>query len=77
MWKLSTMIGKRLDSNYNTPTVVSSHLVNSFIELSLTARSDTAKIVELQNKVMTLYYNLGAEEVTEEPEVMLHMIHAR
>jgi hypothetical protein len=35
-------------------------MVNSFIELKLTAIGDAAKIVEFQHKLMTLYYDLKA-----------------
>ena len=58
---------ERLDSKYATPTVVSSQLVNIFIELKHTARGDAAKMVELQNKLMTLYYDLKA--VQQESQV--------
>ena len=58
---------EKLDSKFATPTVVSSQLVNSFIELKLTARNDATKIVELQNKLMTFYYDLKA--VQQESQV--------
>ena len=49
-----------MDSRYATSTVVSSQLVNSFIEPKLTARNYATKIVELHNKLMTLYYDIKA-----------------
>ena len=42
-------------------------MVNSFIELKLTARNNATKIVELQNKFMTFYYDLKA--VQQESQV--------
>jgi hypothetical protein len=51
---------ERLDSKYATSTVVSSQLVNNFIELKLTARNDATKIEELQKKLKTLFYDLKA-----------------
>ena len=50
----------RLDSKYASTAIVSSNLINGFIEFKLTAKNDARKMVELEEVLMTLYYDLRA-----------------
>ena len=48
------------DSKYASTAIVSSNLINGFIEFKLTAKNDARKMVELEEVLMTLYYDLRA-----------------
>ena len=58
---------QKLDDKYACPVTVSSVLVDSFINLKLKSKGDASKLVEIENKLETLYNDLLA--VGEERQV--------
>jgi hypothetical protein len=56
-----------IEDAWASPAIVSSNLINDFIETKLTAKNDARKMVELEKVMMTLYQDLRA--VKQEDQV--------